>query len=253
MIDPKLTCAEWRSRLIELSRGRLFDVNERDRVLSHLSVCASCTALFEEQTALTSAEAMLASEMASISLPQELESILLAEYVSHARSRRRRFFAFKPAVITGVIAATLLCGWLVRPRRAPRVPPSASVPTAVAAVLPHTSDPQPPVPAVRRARQKIARQKIAHEKKPAPPSQPAETVEPFVEIPYTLPLDPRERAVVVRMEMPVAALTAVGLNIAVSDSSATAHADVIVGVDGRMRAIRLLSISDSNPDRSIHQ
>src|ERR1700730_12628610 len=89
MICPELNCTEWRSRLIELSRGRLFDANERDRILSHLGDCESCTGLFEEQAALTSAEAAFASELAAISLPRELESVLLAEYVTHARSRRR--------------------------------------------------------------------------------------------------------------------------------------------------------------------
>jgi hypothetical protein len=252
MICPELICAEWRSRLIELSRGRLFDVQERDRMLSHLSICAPCNLLFEEQTALTSAETALAAGMAVVSPPPELESILLAEYVSHARFRRRRFPTRKSVVITGAIAATVLCGWLVRPRLAPQTQPAATAPTAVAAALPEVDLPEialpevalppPPKPLVRKVHRKSV-----------PLAQPADAAGQFVAIPYTVPLDPRERAIVVRMEMPVAALAAVGLNVAAPDSSATAHADVVVGEDGRMRAIRLLSISDSNPDRSIHQ
>jgi hypothetical protein len=45
------------------------------------------------------------------------------------------------------------------------------------------------------------------------------------------------------LEMPVAALAAAGLTVTVPDPRASAQTDVIVGEDGRIRAIRLLSIS----------
>jgi hypothetical protein len=48
------------------------------------------------------------------------------------------------------------------------------------------------------------------------------------------------------MEIPVAKLRAVGYRIQVSDPGAVVEADVLVGQDGRARAIRPLSISSSN-------
>jgi hypothetical protein len=85
---------------------------------------------------------------------------------------------------------------------------------------------------------------------PARSAAPSEDVQgseqPFVPIPYVTPLGPYERAEVVRMEVPVAALIAAGLPVRTADPGARAQADVVVGQDGRMRAIRLISISRFN-------
>src|SRR5262249_43569594 len=70
---------------------------------------------------------------------------------------------------------------------------------------------------------------------------------PFVEIPYVAPLAPYERASVVRMDVPVTALIAVGFQVHGSEPGATISADVLVGQDGRPHAVRLIS------DRSVIQ
>jgi hypothetical protein len=83
--------------------------------------------------------------------------------------------------------------------------------------------------------------------KPAPPpSVQTEAEQPFVPIPYVLPPAPYERVEVVRMKLPVAALIAAGFQMQTADLGAQAEADVIVGQDGRARAVRLISISSLN-------
>jgi hypothetical protein len=77
-------------------------------------------------------------------------------------------------------------------------------------------------------------------------SAPALVEQPFIAIPYTPPLEPYERADVVRLDLPVAALIAAGVPIEVTDASARAQTDVLVGQDGRARAVRLVSISMAN-------
>ena len=79
---------------------------------------------------------------------------------------------------------------------------------------------------------------------PVPP--PAE--QPFVEIPYVAPLAPYERASVVRMDVPVAALIAAGFE-SHGEPDGAVRADVLVGQDGRAHAIRL----HSDSTRSIPQ
>jgi hypothetical protein len=81
------------------------------------------------------------------------------------------------------------------------------------------------------------------EKPPVSAPVVTETEQPFVSIPYVLPPDPDERVEVVRMKMPVAALVAAGFQMQTADQSAEAEADVMVGQDGRARAVRLISIS----------
>jgi hypothetical protein len=67
--------------------------------------------------------------------------------------------------------------------------------------------------------------------------------QPFVPIPYVAPLGAYERAQIVRMDVPVAALIAAGFPMRTTDPGARAEADVVVGQDGRARAVRLISIS----------
>ena len=70
-----------------------------------------------------------------------------------------------------------------------------------------------------------------------------ESEQPFVPIPYVTPLGAYERAEIVRMEVPVAALIAAGLPMRTTDPGARAEADVVIGQDGRARAVRLISVS----------
>lgn len=64
---------------------------------------------------------------------------------------------------------------------------------------------------------------------------------PFVPVPYSMPLDSYETGMVLRMNVPVAALIAAGYRIPVADPTAIVVADVLVGDDGRAHAVRLVS------------
>jgi len=90
---------------------------------------------------------------------------------------------------------------------------------------------------------------VGHRPAPQPvaaPAAEAESEQPFVPIPYVLPPGPYERVEVVRMNLPVSELIAAGFRMQTADVGAQAEADVIVGQDGRPRAVRLISISSSN-------
>jgi hypothetical protein len=78
------------------------------------------------------------------------------------------------------------------------------------------------------------------------PSEAREPERPFVPIPYLAPPSPYERIQVVRMQLPVAALIAAGLQIRRADPGGRVDADVVVGQDGRARAVRLVLDSNFN-------
>jgi hypothetical protein len=73
----------------------------------------------------------------------------------------------------------------------------------------------------------------------------------FVPIPYVAPLAPYERASMVRMDVPVAALIAAGFEVRVPDAGVSLPADVLIGQDGRPYAIR--PVTSSNQDRRTDQ
>ena len=60
----------------------------------------------------------------------------------------------------------------------------------------------------------------------------------FVAVPYIAPITSYERSSVVSMQIPVAELLADGYGIA-ADPSSVVQADVLLGEDGRMHAVRL--------------
>ena len=62
----------------------------------------------------------------------------------------------------------------------------------------------------------------------------------FVGIPYLPPLDPNENTAIVRMNIRVATLIAVGYRVT-ADPETIVPADVLVGEDGRAHAVRVLS------------
>jgi hypothetical protein len=232
-----MNCDLWRSRVMELARKRLFDAEERNVVAAHVRVCPDCSLFLEEQTALTSAAKALAART-TMAPPADLEAILLAEF-DLARASRRRYL--KPAVAAGAIAAALAC-LAVWHRPPPRTRLEPAAPIKEIAAIPSV----PATPALKPVRKSVRR---------ASAPQPADDAGPFVAIPWIVPLDPREPVTVMRVEMPVAALLAVGFTTGAPDPSASAQADVVVGQDGRIHAIRLVSLYSpiSNSERSINQ
>jgi len=92
-----------------------------------------------------------------------------------------------------------------------------------------------PAASVQRARRMVAKVRSVG----ARVRQATEESQPFVQIPYTVPLSPEERATVLRMEIPVAALIAAGFSTENLDPGGVVNADVLVSQDGRARAIRI--------------
>ena len=196
----------------------------------HPEACEHCRLAFERQGRLSAASKVLAAEAATFSAPASVEHALLREMANLHRLRRRRIVY---CVASGAIAAALaLTVWMTHQ--------SASRPPVVAITLQTPQMPQAAAPVLAAVEPAVVKHR-SHVAKPAPTPQ-----EPFIAIPYTLPLEPYERADVMRMDVPVAALIAVGLPMIMADPAALARADVLVGQDGRARAIRLVSVSASS-------
>ena len=145
----------------------------------------------------------LKAESAASQAPAGIERAVLAEF-DRVR-RRNRSIGWVAA--TGAVAASIAVVLSIVSTREPRAQPDT--PTPAAAVS----------------------------------EDARESEQPFVSIPYVAPLGRYERTEIVRMEVPVAALIAAGLPMRTPDAGARAEADVIVGQDGRARAVRLISVS----------
>ena len=145
----------------------------------------------------------LKAESADAQAPAGIERAVLAEFDRVTLKERRRKRSIAWVVAAGAVAASI----------------------AVVLTLEYWPEPGPSNPA------------------PAVSEDVRESEQPFVPIPYVTPLGAYERAEIVRMEVPVAALIAAGLPMRTTDPGARAEADVVVGQDGRARAVRLISVS----------
>jgi hypothetical protein len=243
-----MMCPDYRSALIELARGGAADPG----LSRHLERCGVCSRFLEDQVALTVMfEEAALSDSRTIALPPELEARLLAEFdAAHApvpsKVLRFRMPRRWVPVLAGSVAASLAIAWLLTQKPAMKPAPVkariAQPSPEVAVAQPRRAETKPVgrrkpgVHATNRASSQAAQQMA----RPLP-----EPDTPFVEIPYTVPLAPYERASVMRMEMPVAALIAAGLPVRTANTDGRAQADVLVGEDGRAHAVRVISISST--------
>jgi len=229
-----MNCRQYEVALMDLARreplGAPLSAEERTNLAAHLETCSACRTALDGQMRLSVAASALATEAARLATPASVERALQGELQSTRRLPARRFVY---GVLGGAIAASLVVAWWMTPRSGatPAVAHTAPIAT-VAAVI---TAPAPPVKQVAQKR---------HRRVTAPAV--AEPEQPFIAIPYTLPLEPYERADVMRMDLPVSALIAAGFPTSMMDPSAHAQADVLVGQDGRARAIRLIAFSTSN-------
>ena len=82
-----------------------------------------------------------------------------------------------------------------------------------------------------------------------PPPRPAlaeASEDAFVPVPNVLPLDSYEIGRVVRTDVPVATLIGAGYRLPLADPNSTVKADLLIGEDGRVHAVRLVSDTTSS-------
>jgi hypothetical protein len=161
---------------------------------------------------LSSAMNRLAAECADVQPPPEVQAAVLVEFDVEFDRKRQRKRRSKGMLAAGTVAACLVAVLVLEYR-----------------------------PLLRRSPHTVY---VSGEVRRSFPSDYRPAEEPFVPIPYIAPPAPYERVEVVRMELPVAALIAAGLTVRTADPGARVEAEVLVGQDGRARAVRLISNSN---------
>ncbi len=249
-----MNCADCRKAMTESARGTWLPDSMRRSAERHLETCSGCVAWREGQNRLTGAFRTVSVEIGRVAIDRHVEAALEAEFervLGRARPMPARA-ALWPVFWTraawaGALAVAIAFGWVVtRPSQPIVVSRNQPIPTPVQISSARVEGP------VRSASlsPEIVRARRAQPRPVQPSAVQADAPEqPFVEVPFTLPFAPGERADVVRTDVPVSALIAAGFKMQYSDPSGSALADVVVGSDGRARAVRILSISDSSPNR----
>jgi hypothetical protein len=77
--------------------------------------------------------------------------------------------------------------------------------------------------------------------------------ERFVAVPYVIPPAPYERTEIVRMQVSLAALRALGFQVHTPETGGSVAADVLCGQDGRVVAIAVLPDSATKPSERMEE
>ncbi|MDQ6699747.1 MAG: hypothetical protein M3Z36_06150 [Acidobacteriota bacterium] len=208
-----MNCEDFEPILFEAARGAT-----NSEALAHVAACRRCALRLANERALNEELAGIAAR--SLEAPLYLEGKLLAEF-RKASKRRTVFTRGRIAMAAGIAAALILAiTWRVPAPEAPQVVRFEN-PLPVRTV---GSSATPSLAPRRSARRHAVRAKT---RKAAPRTELADD---FLPIPYAEPLTPVERAEVVRVN--------VG-----QPGDTSFPADVVVGQDGLVRAIRFLRTS----------
>ena len=232
--------------IVEVARGQA-GRGTVAAVEAHVEHCAACAARLSREREVSDGLRALAAATASAAPSAAMEERLRAAF--DARHPAPSTVWWKVAVAAAALVAAT--GWWWASKDAAKLPgPDAGVQATAASTrsVPAT----PPATAPQREGASSVPGNAAGKdatlttrraaRGPATRARPAATDAGFVALPAAVGLPDFESGVIVRMELPLAALPAYGLEM-VPGRRTPVEADLLIGQDGQARAIRLVSRS----------
>jgi hypothetical protein len=184
----------------------------------------------------------LRAAMSGMEAPPATRAAALEAYRNRAPRRRTGTLLWIiAAVAAGVAFVVAGSRWV---ERAPAPAPVQAIvkPPAPPATVAKIVESMPPRTVVQR--RPAARPRAVVAKKPAPiPPRATEVATDFLPIPFAPPLDPSEGGQVIRVRLPRAAMSSVGLPVSDNNWRDRVPADVVVGGDGIARAVRFVGFA----------
>ena len=164
-----------------------------------------------------------------LSTPPRIENALVAEL----RRRNRRSMLLRVSAAGAIAAAVLVGLWLSRPV----APTALPAPTVVRHAEPPTPAIAPPDPAP----EKLAAAPALRRPRPTPRRVESADAGEFIPVGAWQAFEPMERGAIVRVRLPKSSLPGFGIAVSADRWNESLPADVVLGEDGSMRAIRLVS------------
>ena len=234
-----MTCQALEEAIVEVGRGRDVGRGTAAAVDAHVEHCEACAAKLARERIVSNGLRALAAATASELPSPMLERQLQRAFAEHTSAAKTRWWI--PA--TAAAAATLaLMAWWQGTRTATPAP-AIDEKRETRAVIPWEPPPKPTPPAQSEDRKHLDRVEPSDRGRPIespPAAKSADGETEFVALPAAIGLPDFESGVIVRMELPVAALPSYGIEV-VSDSKTPVEADLLIGQDGQARAIRLVN------------
>ena len=230
-----MNCQSVEDAIVEVGRGRDVGPGTAAAVDSHVEFCTACAARLDQERRLTAALRELAAasdgEVPSAALERRLIAVFAElQPAASARAVRWRPFAAAAAMLAAIAG---VASWQM-PRR-------AALPTSLATATPASPAPQVQQPPLSEQPAASTPPVHAPRRPTRPDSGRVVRAEGFVMLPAALGLPDFESGEIVRMELPLAALPAYGIEIVPDALPSPVEADLLIGQDGQARAIRLVT------------
>jgi hypothetical protein len=253
-----MNCNDVESPIVEIARRRPVDAALARRVEAHVAACDGCRQRLEDERLVTEHLTALRGSLAEVRAPDALEGSLVAAFRQRraaapvpaaSRATFRRWWLGAVAAVALVAVSVAAARWLSSATATPDssaarsgeaaapipvspVPPGAPVPEAQAATRPEVDEEQiGPRPARNTGRRRAA---LAQ-----PQDGEVERVA-YASLPAALPRWSDAPLVPVRLQVPYAALPALGLQSTREQWGESVPVEVLVGEDGIARGIRLV-------------
>jgi hypothetical protein len=229
--------------IVDVARGRQTGRGTVAAVEAHVEHCAACAARLSREREVTEGLRALAAATASAAPSEALEERLRAAFEAQHPPASPAWWKVAAAAAALVAAGGV---WWTSREASPPLEVAAGVsasPTTATATPTPAGGPEAAAPAREHTvRDDAAVQVRRSERRRPERPRAAPSDNDFVALPAAVGLPPFESGVIVRMELPLAALPAYGLEM-VPGRRTPVEADLLIGQDGQARAIRLVSRS----------
>ncbi len=270
-----MNCEKFLTDAADLARNQIVDASERASARVHVEQCDDCRRAWNDQLELSERLRKVADQMTSSRAPEHIEAQLLTAFrdrtrvVSiHSAQKRWRYWMTAAAAVVLMVFGVLAWRWHVASVRQPQVEVSSKSATAppsdspkqeqsqTVAVKGTPSSTQPLIkPTLRRwlsrrhpassqlAKRDAAKQSTVEQASVlATNAETKELATDFVLVGYGNALDLQDGGQLVRVELPRSAMATFGLPMNMDRADERIKADVLVGTDGRARAIRFVEV-----------
>lgn len=272
-----MNCEKFLTVAADLARNQIVDASERASARGHVEQCDDCRKAWNDQLELSERLRKVADQMTSSRAPEHVEAQLLAAFRDRARvrsiqpaPRRRRYWMTAAAAVVLMVFGISAWRWHVASVRQPQaevssksatVPPSDSQEQSQTAAVHGTQSSTQPLikPTLRRslsrrhpassqlAKRDAAKQSTVEQASVlATNAETKELATDFVLVGYGNALDLQDGGQLVRVELPRSAMATFGLPMNMDRANERIKADVLVGTDGRARAIRFVEVKTIN-------
>ncbi len=227
-----MTCGEFEEIVHGLVRLELLDVALNEEALEHAWSCGYCAARMAEVQSVAEASEAAAEAFHGQEAPARVAMMLLGRFREQHQRRRYWRRTLEWAALGATAAGLLIAAWASYGRWKASLYSAPETPVASRSAASAGTEVGSWLPGDIQSAEESARGVLGSSK--------SDLGADFVPVPFGEGIEPGDAGMVVRVDLPRAALGALGYPVDEANAEDWLRADVLIGEDGWPRAVRLV-------------